>query len=1517
MVHRSIESVFCLELAALALLFFKCEREKFVKDEGCPWTGYLCTPAKQTQLQDHLSVHGSTVRCPGKSAGRMERDAVKSRVMGWILLSGFSSAAGMFDVAPFLFPVLSRGVCRQSSGEGYETPSPQTAPLIHAKSMLQANLHGRLVGSSYDTVRRLSGIQSVSQASKCEKKVARTVVALTFGVAEIAQLIYTHFGRLEFKAFNQLRCPVWLLAAKYGIESNTRRSARITSGLRYLECNLFIVFLVSRWLTDYCTAAAVNPCRSTLCPLVGTQVTRWFYWPPASKWNHLPVWLRLRRLSSPPLKSCNWLKIPSRRVRRTAEPMAEVGQMRERGKFREFIDLPAILHSPVNTRDSRCLFIGCCTREQSVLPHTWQYGIRCLFPCKYAVRSVIQGVSIAKLTSVYMCWTPLLSFCEKTVLLLGISSKSAASLRALMPAEIYQRFYFFNMQTSGGAVYWCATDLGCGRLWVRIPVLNSHFGTKIDESEIQNQEISLVQHFYIATKIKLDPGMELGSFDLGSEMMVQPGIRNGTRKKNLELCNSDHHGEELMGKSRIIDLEPVVPPIRYGVRPTWLSPHFLRKISPAMVDETLEPLCTSIENNCTRYDPGLGASNEESGHQLLRDQYSVAATSRSGICEQLRASGAAHTNLLENEVPRRLFWGNNQIRDSSNGGLSCGLTALRPPNMRGRGIASFHRKEAKINVTLGEILSPNLAHPRPQKPRVWSGRGSIHTPSASPGHNRSRLPLTARSVNEWEFLQTTSSLRSQPLPARVQPNDRSAEGTSWWGQPIVPCWIQRITRSLWGKCARFRWFPVDAPDPISARLPFADSPYHLYGTSLHRYKTAQTGRHRLPRSGQKTDAATTDAPSAISWDTNKTSYHPLHIDVSNASSLPPHHLEPRVKDAIQTVTPDTLTRVWNKIEYRVDVVRAACGDLRPFLRPILLCGSPRGIIEEAQSPRARRREVMLSPASVSFITQHPGYQPTRPAPFKARVSGCTVPLHPLLLCFSQILTLPGWPFATEWRSLTCGCRPIPEKARQPAASSGKIPTCENVGVSPPGIEPGSPRWEESSRTTTPPRPLVDNADMRPNADGLCDRVTGPALSRKCCLSLSGSGYRRQRFLRVLQSYRPSKHVSSRGQSALVGDPLKELELEHYTHPKNSTLGKCVEQGRTMTSVVHSSGAARVNFDTDNRHISGGREREVVSSKARTILRQCSLAVRASLLCSELVRSRKISVGKGAASFGNTRSVLLQSRYKAHHIAKRIVSLPFACTDVVSIPRRRTLQPYEQIPTRNDRGRIVAHATTVKRVWDQWVEDGRAERSARDQPPRCSREREDGHLVRIASTDVQPYRTPCSGVQSCGTSICVRTHGSPSLAALASLVQAGGHYRGLLWCVELRAEGVSPTKPSSARTRVWRHHRMKTLWCTPSSPALPSHTGPGPDVTVWDAIGFQSRSRIMHIAGTLTNNGHIVEPCVNRAMCDRMWHTSADCSGMTTSHGFIGLRVCRISRPLKCVTHGRTAGLPQYTHGYYG
>ncbi|KAJ8878009.1 hypothetical protein PR048_022472 [Dryococelus australis] len=57
----------------------------------------------------------------------------------------------------------------------------------------------------------------------------------------------------------------------------------------------------------------------------------------------------------------------------------------------------------------------------------------------------------------------------------------------------------------------------------------------------------------------------------------------------------------------------------------------------------------------------------------------------------------------------------------------------------------------------------------------------------------------------------------------------------------------------------------------------------------------------------------------------------------------------------------------------------------------------------------------------------------------------------------------------------CSFCQIPEKTRRLATSTGTIYTCENPGVTPPGIEPGSPRWEASRVTTI--QPHTEEGDM--------------------------------------------------------------------------------------------------------------------------------------------------------------------------------------------------------------------------------------------------------------------------------------------------------------------------------------------------------------------------------------------------------------------------------------------------------
>ncbi|KAJ8871698.1 hypothetical protein PR048_028025 [Dryococelus australis] len=76
----------------------------------------------------------------------------------------------------------------------------------------------------------------------------------------------------------------------------------------------------------------------------------------------------------------------------------------------------------------------------------------------------------------------------------------------------------------------------------------SHFETKIDESEIQNRAISLMCHFYNGTKIKLNPGSELGSFDLGSGRslsIVGIGWEPSERPGQCSACVTQAYGPRL------------------------------------------------------------------------------------------------------------------------------------------------------------------------------------------------------------------------------------------------------------------------------------------------------------------------------------------------------------------------------------------------------------------------------------------------------------------------------------------------------------------------------------------------------------------------------------------------------------------------------------------------------------------------------------------------------------------------------------------------------------------------------------------------------------------------------------------------------------------------------------------------------------------------------------------------------------------------------------------------------------
>ncbi|KAJ8880555.1 hypothetical protein PR048_017025 [Dryococelus australis] len=75
------------------------------------------------------------------------------------------------------------------------------------------------------------------------------------------------------------------------------------------------------------------------------------------------------------------------------------------------------------------------------------------------------------------------------------------------------------------------------------------------------------------------------------------------------------------------------------------------------------------------------------------------------------------------------------------------------------------------------------------------------------------------------------------------------------------------------------------------------------------------------------------------------------------------------------------------------------------------------------------------------------------------------------------LRVTGFPAGTRWSGTGMqrrGKRECPEEIRRQAASSSTIPTCENPGVNPPRIEPGSLWWE----TSAPAASITHNTNVK-------------------------------------------------------------------------------------------------------------------------------------------------------------------------------------------------------------------------------------------------------------------------------------------------------------------------------------------------------------------------------------------------------------------------------------------------------
>ncbi|KAJ8897723.1 hypothetical protein PR048_003073 [Dryococelus australis] len=149
-----------------------------------------------------------------------------------------------------------------------------------------------------------------------------------------------------------------------------------------------------------------------------------------------------------------------------------------------------------------------------------------------------------------------------------------------------------------------------------------------------------------------------------------------------------------------------------------------------------------------------------------------------------------------------------------------------------------------------------------------------------------------------------------------------------------------------------------------------------------------------------------------------------------------------------------------------------------------------------------------------------------------------------------------------------GGREIAEKTRRPAALSGTIRTCENPGVTRPGIEPGSPWWEASRLTGLDLRPMRVKRD---EYGGAPECTSGkreiPEKTRQPATS-SGTIPTAKTKLMSLQRRPIRKRNATEGQPG-HSTPMPELgavpSVEQY-------LGECIARAESL----HTGGSASWN-----------------------------------------------------------------------------------------------------------------------------------------------------------------------------------------------------------------------------------------------------------------------------------------------------------------------------------------------------
>ena len=213
-------------------------------------------------------------------------------------------------------------------------------------------------------------------------------------------------------------------------------------------------------------------------------------------------------------------------------------------------------------------------------------------------------------------------------------------------------------------------------------------------------------------------------------------------------------------------------------------------------------------------------------------------------------------------------------------------------------------------------------------------------------------------------------------------------------------------------------------------------------------------------------------------------------------------------------------------------------------------------------------------------------------------------------------------------------------------------------------------------------------------------------------------------------------------------------------------------------------------------------------------------------------------------------------------------------------RYQQLSPFERariiglceagLSLRTVAARVGRQASTVQRVWQQWSNEGTHTRRPGTGPARQTTVREDRRIIRMAR--MEPHATAAQIRAAVAPHVTQQTVGNRLRAAgLRSRVPAEGvpltpqqRRVRLAWCRERSTwvdewhRVVFSDESRFCLARSDRRNRVRRRTGERGRPDLivERHTGPTPSIMVWGAIGFNVKSQLVLVEGTMTARQYV-------------------------------------------------------------